>query len=256
MNGIKDTREETFATEDKKATNAVEGDGDIVNDSFAAFLTPHVEEMAVEEASEPMREEATENVETRKKSAIVSTLSALAIGLTIGLVIGILIGRFTARSEAPATVQEESEQLLASEEVKFDRQPDVSKLIVDWDYRRPERVCFTFDEPIAPDYFVGYGSIGSGYAIFEQNPERWDPLGIGTSTALGLMKTLRMEISGLTEDIYAEGHEMTVTIAKTHFDQREEIIEKVKVVAQDYFDGLAKAAETGVEADNGIDEVS
>lgn len=87
------------------------------------------------------------------------------------------------------------------------------------------RLTFVFAEPVAPDFFVGSGSLCGGYEIFLDDPQ-YDPLNIGVDHILSLVGRIR-QLPGVTEDVYARGYELVVYIAESHLDRTDEIIDAI-----------------------------
>ncbi|MCL2085324.1 hypothetical protein FWH09_00060 [Candidatus Saccharibacteria bacterium] len=114
-------------------------------------------------------------------------------------------------------------------------------IAIEADFPNEAIVKFTLIEAIAPDFFVGYGTVGGSYEIFSGNSERWDPMGIGTDKAIGLIRQIRTEVPGITEGIHAKGHDLTITIAKSHLTRKDQIIEEVLAIIQDFLDNQAIA---------------
>lgn len=114
-----------------------------------------------------------------------------------------------------------------------------AQLVVRADYPNPNRIDFIATEPIAPDFFVGHGSVGRGYAVFLDDPEKWDPLGVGIDGALSLIDRIRNEVPGVTEDIYAQGYTLSVTIADSHLLRKSDIIEEIVEIIQETYEASA-----------------
>lgn len=106
-------------------------------------------------------------------------------------------------------------------------------LVVKADYPNQNRIDFVLTEPVAPDFYVHYGVFGNEYSTFLDNPKRWDPLGVGIDKALNLIERVRNEVPGITEDIYAHGYELSITIADSHLSRKTEIIEEVIAIIQE-----------------------
>lgn len=99
-------------------------------------------------------------------------------------------------------------------------------------FSNPCSIGFVLTDPIAPDYYVGTGSIGSGYSIYADDPD-WDPLGIGTDDVMTLIDRIRQEVPGITEDVYACGYELDVIIAESYLSCRDDIIENVLAIIEE-----------------------
>lgn len=98
----------------------------------------------------------------------------------------------------------------------------------------PCAITFVLAEPIAPDFYVGYGSIGSSYDRYMNDPDS-DPMNIGINRAMDLVNQIRHEVPGITEDIYARGYELDVHIAESYLHCKDEIVEQVLfIIAGDY----------------------
>lgn len=87
-------------------------------------------------------------------------------------------------------------------------------------------------EPIAPDFHVRYG-ISGGYNSFLDDPERWDPLGIGVEDAMTLLGHIRKDVAGVTDEMYAQGYLLRVEIAESHLTRRDEIISEIITIIQE-----------------------
>lgn len=96
----------------------------------------------------------------------------------------------------------------------------------------PCSLTFIFSEPIAPDFYVGYG-LGRGYDIFVDNPQKWDPLGIGVDKPMALATAVR-NINGVTDDVYAKGYSLTVIIAESHLERRDDLIGTIEETIGDF----------------------
>jgi hypothetical protein len=118
----------------------------------------------------------------------------------------------------------------------------VDGIVVKADYPNEAVVEFTLPKAIAPDFFVGYG-LGRVYEIFTEDPETRDPMGIGTDNTMRLIKQIRSEVSGLTENVYAKGYELTITITKSHLDRKDQIIEEALVIIRDFLDNPSDLAD-------------
>lgn len=90
-------------------------------------------------------------------------------------------------------------------------------------FPNPCVIDFVMREPVAPDYFVGYGEFVD-YQEYLDSPER-DPKNIGVERALRLADQI-INLEGV-EEAYAENYTFNVTIAESYVIDREKIVEKV-----------------------------
>jgi len=95
----------------------------------------------------------------------------------------------------------------------------------------PCAITFVLTEPIAPDFYVGFGCIGSGYSMYVDDP-KFDPMGVGVDRALSLISQIRYEVPGVTEDVYARGHTLDIHIAESYLPCRDKIVEQVLAIIE------------------------
>lgn len=161
-----------------------------------------------------------------KVKKVISYVLACAVAFVLGFALRPVIKPATALQVVQNQENEIDTQLLTAD--------NGAHLVIKADYQNPARVDFVLPEPIAPDFFVGYGDIGGNYDIFQNNPAR-DPLGIGVDEALALTERIRSEVPGITDNIYAYGYELSITIADSHLSRKDEIIKEVIAIIQETY---------------------
>lgn len=107
--------------------------------------------------------------------------------------------------------------------------------VINDSHQNPARVDIVFDRLIAPDFYVGYGLIGGSFEMFLDNPERWDPLGIGVERIMDLELQLRQNVLGLSEEIHARSYELSFEIIESHLHRKDEVIAEVIAYCSEFY---------------------
>ena len=115
-----------------------------------------------------------------------------------------------------------------------------SGITVVTDYPNPAIVEFVLAEPIAPFYYIGEGDVDMiKWNADPDNQKRWDPLQVGVIDALSLIDKIRQGVPGLEggmapNGITANGYTVRITITGSHIGQKDEIIEQVISIINDF----------------------
>lgn len=100
-----------------------------------------------------------------------------------------------------------------------------SKVIIDY----PPNQCmvnFTSDKLLAPNFYIGYGDIGSAHdwSIFDK--KKYNPKGVNIDKTMSLIDQI-VCLDGVTGNVYAENYNLTVEIAASYLDRRGQIVKEV-----------------------------
>lgn len=119
------------------------------------------------------------------------------------------------REEGSSSIQNDREVVSSGE----------SKVIIDY----PSNQCmvnFTSDKLLAPNFYIGYGDIGSAHdwSIFDK--KKYNPKGVNIDKTISLIDQI-VCLDGVTGNVYAENYTVTVEIAASYLDRRGQIVKEV-----------------------------
>ena len=94
-------------------------------------------------------------------------------------------------------------------------------------------VKFTSDKLLAPDTYIGYGIVGSVHNLSAFDEKKYNPKGVDVNRTISLLDQV-VCLDGITGSIYAENYTLTVHIALSHLDRRNQIVEQVADIINNF----------------------
>ncbi len=151
----------------------------------------------------------------RKISVILIAVVLLMASFVGGMATQYYRASVITREEGSSSIQNDREVVSSGE----------SKVIIDY----PSNQCmvnFTSDKLLAPNFYIGYGDIGSAHdwSIFDK--KKYNPKGVNIDKTISLIDQI-VCLDGVTGNVYAENYTVTVEIAASYLDRRGQIVKEV-----------------------------